>query len=917
MNRGWRASMLRGRDRERAALDRLLAGARAGRSGALVLRGEPGIGKTALLDYAVAQAGAMRVARAAGVEPEVELPFAGLHQLCGGMLDHMDKLPAPQEAALAAALGLSGARAPDRLLVGLAVLGLLAEVAAEQPLLCVVDDAGWLDRASAQALAFAARRLATEPIALAFAAREPVGELAGLEVLTVEGLSDAESRALLASSLHGTLDEQVRERLLAEAQGNPLALTELPRAMAPGELAGGYGLPHAAQLSRRLEESFVRRFERLPPATRTLLLVAAAEPVGEPMLLWRAAAQLGIDRGAGAEAEAEDLLRIGARVTFRHPLVRSAVYRAAGADQRRAAHAALAAATDAEVDPDRRAWHLAQAARGPDAALASELEASASRARRRGGLAAAAAFLEAAARLTPDPGRRALRGVVAAQAMFAAGATDAALAQLLKAQPGPLRERDRARLARLRGEIVFAQTRGGDAPALLLAAAEQFAPLDARRAREAYLEAIATAAFRGGEPPLEHVRAAAEAARAAPPAPEPVRIVDELLDGLAVRWTDGFAAAAPLLARALERARGETAWSARAVLWMWIMCRVAADHWDAETADAVSLRVIALARADGALAVLSPALAHRALSHVLAGRLVRADQLIAEADALIEATGNAPFPYAAVILAGWRGEPDALERIRGRTDEAIAQGDGMAGTAAAVATAIFHNGMGGYEDALRAAERAAGVDRLGLASWGDPELIEAAVRTGRRAAAERAFERLVERTQAAGTALALGVEARSRALLSDDAEAEAFYLEAIALLRDPLVAIQHARTQLLYGEWLRRARRRVEAREQLRSAHEQLRAMGAVAFAARAAGELAATGERARARSADTRDQLTPHELTIARLARDGRTNQEIGAQLFISPRTVEYHLYKVFRKLDISSRLQLAHALPADAGES
>jgi DNA-binding CsgD family transcriptional regulator len=495
---------------------------------------------------------------------------------------------------------------------------------------------------------------------------------------------------------------------------------------------------------------------------------------------------------------------------------------------------------------------------------------------------------------------------------------DAALSLVAGAEAGPLDALDRARLGRLRGELAFAQTRGGESTALLLAAARQFEPLDPKLARETYLEALATSSFRGGdEDDWGRIRAAAAAARAAPPAPEPPRVIDLLLDGLAVRFTDGFAAAAPLLSQAFLRAREETAWSPTDVLWMWVTCRAAVDQWDAETADVVSSRAVALARADGALTVLPAALAHRAISLAVAGELVEAAELIAEAEAIVEATGGAQLPYAGVVLTGWRGEPDAAEEIQARTAGAVAGGDGMALAAAAVATAVLNNGLGRYEEALQAAERAAANELLGVASWGAPELVEAAARSGRHDVAAAAFRRLCERTQASGTPLALGIESRSGALVSDDREAEVLYVEALELLAGPRAAIQRARAHLLYGEWLRRGRRRLEAREQLRIAHGQLSAMGAVAFAARAASELAATGEHARGRSADTRDQLTPHEMTIARLARAGNTNQEIGAQLFISPRTVEYHMYKVFKKLDISSRVQLARALPSDADES
>jgi DNA-binding CsgD family transcriptional regulator len=912
MNDGPRGATLRGRSEECYALDRLLDGARAGRSGALVLRGEPGVGKTALLEYAVSRATGCRVARAAGVESEMELAFAGLHQLCAPMLDHVDRLPEPQRAALGSAFGLAGGGAPDRLLVGLAVLGLLSEVAEEQPLVCVIDDAGWLDRASAQAIAFAARRLGAEAVALLFSVREPVAEFAGLPELVLGGLRDADARALLAASLAGPLDEQVRERLLAESQGNPLALTELPRSISPAELAGGYGLPSALPLSRRLEDSFLRRLEKLPPATRRLLLVAAAEPVGDPVLLWRAAERLGIEPEAAAGAEAEQLLRVGARVTFHHPLVRSAIYRAASADERRAVHAALADSTDLEVDPDRRAWHCAQAALEPDEELASELERSAGRARSRGGLSAAAAFLERAAGLTPDPTRRALRALAGARARYDAGAPDAALALLAKAEAGPLGELELAQLERLRGQIVFSLSRGADAASLLLSAARRLERLDPALARETYLEALGTASYRGGM----SLTAAAGAARAAPPAPNSTRIVDVLLDALATRFTEGYVAAVPSLRRALHMAREGDEWNADDGVWMWLCCRAALELWDDVTLHRMAGRLVTLARDSGALGVLPVALSFAAAVHVLAGELVAAGEVIAEADAITEATGIAPLPAGAVMVLAWRGEADAATAIRARLDEARAQGDAIAIATGQAATAVLNNALGRYDEALRVALEATEQERLGAVSWGLAELVESAARSGRADIASTALERLSECARASGTDWALGIEARSRALMSEGAAAESLYLEAIERLVSGHVAAHRARAHLLYGEWLRRERRRLEARDQLRIAHERFAAMDAQAFAARAASELAATGERARSRTPATRDELTPHELTIARLARDGHTNQEIGAQLFISPRTVEYHLYKVFKKLDITSRIQLARALPTDAGE-
>src|SRR5450755_3442913 len=540
-----------GRRGEREVLDRLLDGVRGGRGGVLVADGEAGVGKTALLDYAVEAARGFRIARTSGVEGEMELPFAAVQQLCSPFLDCLERLPQPQHEALGVAFGLMTGPAPNPFLVGLAVLGLLSEAAAEQPLLCVVDDAQWLDSASARALAFVARRLLAERIALVVATREVGDALAGLPELHVEPLGRRDARALLESVLPARLDEHVLERIVAETHGNPLALLELPRGLTPTQLAGGFGLPAAVPLSASIEESFTRRLANLPGDARRFLLVAAADPVGDPALVWRAAQQLGIPGSVAETVEAEGLLELGARVVFRHPLVRSAVYRAAALKERRAVHRALAEATDPEMDPDRRAWHRAQAASMPDEDVATELERSAGRAHARGGLAAVAAFLERAAALTPEPTHRAQRLLAAAGAKRDAGDLEAALGLLVDVEAGVLDELGRARVDLLRAQIALEQRRGGDAGRLFLSAAKRLEPREPELARETYLDALAGAMASdvevvGGAP------AVAKAARAAPPGTAPPRTVDVVLDAFATRLTDGYAAAAPTLARALE-----------------------------------------------------------------------------------------------------------------------------------------------------------------------------------------------------------------------------------------------------------------------------------------------------------------------------------------------------------------------------
>jgi DNA-binding CsgD family transcriptional regulator len=905
---------LRGRQNELIKLERLLDAVRAGESRALVLRGEPGIGKTALLEHAVESLPEFRVARIAGVEAEMELAFAALQQLCAPMFDRLDQLPAPQRDALGVACGLHSGDPPDRFLVGLAALSLFSEVADEQPLLCVIDDSQWLDRASAQALAFVARRLLAESVAMVFATREQSQEFAGLPELVVGGLPEDEARSLLDSVIAGPVDERVRDRFVAETHGNPLALLELPCGFAPAELAGGFGLPDAVPLAGQIEESFRRRLSALPPETGRLLLVAAAEPVGDPALLWRAAERLGI--GVAAAARSDGLLAVGARVAFRHPLVRSAVYRAASAGDRRAVHQALADATNPEVDPDRHAWHRAQATPGPDEEVAAELERSAGRAQARGGVAAAAAFLAQATELTPDPGRRGERALAAARAMHDAGAPDTAVALLATAEGAPLDELQRARVELLRAQIALVVTRGPDAPQRLLEAAKRLEPLDVTLARETYLEALSATIFTGRLAGRSGLLEVAEAGRAAPSAPHPPRPADLLLDALAVMIADGIAAGAPALKRALSAFRGESVSTEEELRWLWLTCRVAMKLWDDESWYVDSTRAVQLARGAGTLVVLPHALTLHSGIYIFAGDFDTAEALGHEAHEVSTAIGVPDVAYTRIILAGWRGrEAEALNVIETGVREAMARGEGRTVGAGDYAAAVLYNGLGRYADALAAAQRSSEhPEELVFSTWGSFELIEAATRSGKLDLAAEALTQLSDTTRASGTDWALGVEAYARALVSANDVAEDLYREAIERLARTRARAWLARAHLIYGEWLRRERRRLDARAQLRTAHEMLGAMGAEAFAERARRELLATGESARRRTVETLGDLTAQEAQIARLARDGLSNPEIGAQLFISPRTVQYHLHKVFGKLDVSSRNQLAAALPGGA---
>ncbi|SFJ64844.1 helix-turn-helix transcriptional regulator [Amycolatopsis sacchari] len=900
---------LRGRDGELRRLDQLLAQARGGTSRVLVLRGEAGIGKSALLDHLSAQAPGYRVVRAAGLEPEAELAFAGLHQLCAPLLGHLDRLPAPQRAALATAFGLSTGPAPDRFLVGLAVLSLLSEAAGHQPLLCLVDDVQELDSASARVLAFVARRLLAEPVVLVAAVRAADGEhgFRGLPELALAGLGDADARALLMGALAGPLDASVRDQIVAESRGNPLALLELPRAFTPAELAGGFGLP-GLPLDRRLEAGYARRFRSLPRQARRLLVTAAAEPAGDVALLWRAARAQGIEPAPASGADFAELVEFGTRVRFRHPLVRSAVYRSAPAADRRAAHGALAEVTDPAADPDRRAWHRARAVSGPDEEVAVELERSAGRAQARGGFAAAAALLERAAAVTAEPGRVAARALAAAQAKHQAGAPDEARTLLALASASTPGELTRARVDLLRARLAFTSSHGRDAPPLLLAAAEKLAPLDPALAREAYLEALAAGLYVGrlaGETGLRQV------CEAMPPG---AGSAGSLAAGLAAVVTGGYEAGGPALKRAVAAFRTAELPQAEAIRRLWLATHAAHDLWDDDSWQVLGDRHVRLAREAGALAILPIALTARIGLHLFAGELDAAATLVGEVAAVTEATGSGLPAYGELALAAYRGDETRLGTLaESIVDNAVRRGDGMGLTVVRHAQAVLHNGLCRYGEAFEAAaDGAANPDELAFANYSLVQLVEAAVRSGRPERAADAFDRLVGSTRASGTAWASGIEARCRALLAEGDEAERSYREAIEHLGRGRMRLELARARLLYGEWLRRAGRRTDARAQLRTAHEAFTAMGAAGFAERARRELAATGVAARERYGGATVSLTAQEAQIARLARSGFSNPEIGAQLFLSARTVEWHLRKVFAKLGISSRRQLRSALPA-----
>jgi DNA-binding CsgD family transcriptional regulator len=888
----------------------MIAAVRARESRTLVVRGEAGVGKTALLNYAVQSASELHVLRAVGVESEMELAFASLHQLCAPLLGHLAQLPGPQREALEIAFGTNAGAAPDRFFVGLAVLSLLSDAAVERPILCVVDDAQWLDQASAQTLAFVARRLFADPVGLVFVAREPSEEFRGLPELDLQGLRHGDARELLASVLPFPLDERVRDRIVAETRGNPLALLELPRGLTATQLAGGFGLVDAVPLSGRIEKSFLQRIEVLPAETRSLLLAAAAEPTGDPLVVWSAAERLGIGASAFAAAESGGLLAIDNLVRFRHPLVRSAAYRAASREERRAAHLALAEVTDPEVDADRRAWHLATAAEGPDEEVALELERSARRAQARGGVAASAAFLLRAVALTRDPARRTERALAAAEASLRAGAFEAALGLVATADAGALDDFQRARVDLVRGHAAFASGSGGDAALVLLRAGRRLEPLDSERARQTYLTAWGVAYVTRDDGDADVLLEICHAVQALALRQGTRRPLDLLLEGLALLTTDGHAAATPMLQRA-GRALAEISVE-DSLRWGWMATAASNAVWDNDTAHAIAARQAQLVREAGALADLPLALAGLGMALAWTGDFAGAASAVAEADDVAAATGSRFPRYAFLRLQALQGrEADASAALAGVLE------DGGAPKGVAIyahwASAVLHNGLARYAEALLSARQCTSDPfEYWVCKWALPELVEAAARGGDAELARNAVERLAETTQPAGNDFALGMEARSRALVTDGAAAEDLYRDAIARLGRTQLRPELARAHLLYGEWLRREGRRIDAREQLRIAHEMLAEIGMEAFAERARRELVATGVKVRVRLDETRDRLTPQEEQIARLARDGLSNTEIGARLFISPRTVEWHLHKVFAKLGISSRKRLRAALPS-----
>lgn len=907
------AGELIGRRDECAILDQLVDAVRSGESRALVIRGEAGVGKTALMDYLAVDAHC-RIARTAGVQSEMELAFAGVHQLCLPILDHLDQLAVPQRSALCTALGLTEGPPPDRFLVGLAVLNLLAVVAVDQPLLCLIDDQQWLDSASAQVLEFVARRLGTEAVGLVFAARLPSDAVAGVPALVVRGLRPKDAHALLDSALSAPLDPRIRDQIVAETGGNPLALLELPRGLSADALAGGFGLPGAVRPSAEMEEIFRSRIAVLPDETRRLLLLAAAEPTGDSGLIWRAAGVLGIGPEAAAPATEAELATFAIRVKFRHPLVRSAAYRSASLHDRHLVHRALAVATDAELDPDRRAWHRATAAAGPDEDIAAELDRSAGRAQARGGIGAAAAFLERAAMLSADPAQRGERALAAASAKVQAGAFDNALDLLAMAETEHLSDLQQAKSELVRAQIAFATSHGSDAAPLLLKAAKRLQTIEPTLSRDTYINAMLAAMFAGRLAVGANVVDVARAAQAAPRSSGYRQLPDLLLDWLTVHYTDGLVAARSAQ-RELFIALDAVPSPDEQLIWLLLASGATNYGWDDERFEVVTSRHVELTRHRGALSDIPLALSSRATALMFFGDLIGVAAVVDELRAAHEATGSSLAPYAPLGLAAMRGDREtALPLIEATVAEVTSRGEGNGLTFAWWADAILHNACGDYRRAFDAAVKAVRFPpELVSANWSLVELVEAAARSGATETAVDAVAQLVELTDASGTDWALGLGARSRALISDGPVAEELYRESIERLGRTRARTELARAHLVYGEWLRRERRRTAARTELRTAHDMFEAMGMNGFAERARGELKATGVNTQEGSAPADDrQLTGQEAQVARLAREGLSNSEIGARLFISARTVQYHLSKVFAKLGITSRNQLDRALPS-----
>ena len=912
---------LRNRTREIGAIDSLLERARSNAGGALVLRGEPGVGLTALLDYGADEVRDMWVLRVAGVEAEAHVAYGALHRLLAPDVwwRHHMHLPLAQRFALEQAFGLEVPGNDERpaelnaLLVGLGTLSLLARAAEERPVLCAVDDVEQLDEHSASALALVARRLGADRVAMLFARREPSDArdfFGDLDELVVGGLDVVDARALIDAVYGHRLDSDVRERILAETDGNPRAIVELPSVFpAPSVSLFGEPLP----LAKRFEQHFVTTLSNLSKNAQETVLLASLLHDGSTTLFWSASALLGLPSDAYREAEDAGLLRIGTRVVLCGSLLRSAVYSSATPEDRRRVHLALAGAAAAAGDSVQSVWHRAAASSAPDEELAAALVVAGIELRRRGDTTTSATLLQRASAVTPDPAMRAVRLLDAASAWLAAGSPGRSSALLAETTPLPLTDLDRALAAKLRAQAAQMLGQGADSAALLLRAARDIAGHDAPLGREALLEALEAAIYHGRFGSGGPVRQAAVATLELS-TDEPVTAPDLLLRGLALLFAEGHESGAPTLRRAVEALE-----AGDDLRWLTLGGLAALELWD----DAALAAIVAAGSEPVAVSRASPlgvSLGYLAgLDHVVAGRFTKAGHWYGDMQALAEAVRDPAIAGVAdagtLMMWAWRGESggDGRALIDRCARDAMASEQGRYYALTRYALAVHENGLGRYEEALIASEDAVEDRGLYLAGFALPELIEAAVRSDEREVAADALAELTSRTLASGTSWALGMLARSRALLAEDDAAAALYQEAIERLVACRAAPQLARAHLLYGEWLRRRRRRRDARDHLRRAQGMFVAMSADGFAARAGGELQAAGERSRIREPEATETLTAQESRIASLVAAASSNPQIAAQLFLSPRTVEYHLHKIYRKLGVTSRVELARMLMAN----
>jgi DNA-binding NarL/FixJ family response regulator len=912
--------MLVARDRETTAIDRLLASAAAGHGGGLLVCGEAGVGKSALLGYARQRAGGMRTLSASSDEAEAALAYATLHQLLRPVLHHVTRLPEPQARALRVALGFEGGDAPDRFLVSLATLTLLSEVASQRPILCLVDDAHWADHPSLEVLAFLARRLESDPIALLVAVRGDESQelhTTGIEQLTLSGLAPDAAAALLDERWRGEIAAPVRDLLVQAAGGNPLALLELPRALTPDQLSGRLALPEPLPIAGGLERVFLERVRLQRPELRTLALLCAVEGSGSLATITRAADGLGIDDPVVKLTELAELLRIDHdSIVFRHPLVRSAVHQASGPAERRAAHLALAAAlaTD-EGESDRRAWHKAQAVGGPDEEVADELERSAERALRRSGNAAAALALERAAELSRDDESRARRLVAAADAAWRGGDAVRTRACLDRVERlGPTEPVLQLKVRYLRGLVELRSGVPADALAILLAGAADAVEVDPDLAFQ-MLSSAGEASFQADD---------VNAPRAINLVMARLPMSDRLGHSLLVRlymsvnpitWGEEPTPLREDLGRIEELDDPDLLGRAGGMAFG--LGAYAVAH-------RLRVKSVARARVLGAAGTLAWALRSLALDEVSRNRYVWAEACAAEGDRLALETGqpNLACQHRAILaeVAALRGKE---QEARGLTEEVLneATGRGLHGTVAMVRRVLGQLALarGDPEEALEHLKAlwSGPTGQRGIAVATIPDLVEAAVRAGRPELGREHLAALVSWAEASASDEARALAARARAILSSGDEADELYRSALELHSATDRPLDMARTALLFGEHLRRERRRVDAREQLRAALDTFDSLGAMLWAARARSELRATGETARKRDPSTLDLLTQQELQVVRLVSQGTTNREAAAQLFISPRTVDHHLRSVFRKLGIRSRAELVRMAVAGGLES